>query len=396
MRTRRHRPSTGPTVVIGAGPHGLTIAIRLLDEGLAEPDDLVIIDPAGRWLDSWRSAFGRLGIEHLRSPVVHHPHPDPYALLNFTREHRRGTELYGRYQAPGTLLFDDFCDEVIDEYELADAVTRGRATGVDPDGTVTWVDEHGRSMHVEAHRVVIASNPSVPAMPDELCGDPTGWRRAPVHAGQVDTNEAVGPGEHVAIVGGGLTAGHLACSAAARGAQVTLLPRRAIVEREFDTDPGWLGPRHLQRYLATPCLESRARLAAEARGGGSMPGWMLGRLTMLERSGALTIRITPADGRAELDEVVAGLDPDHLWCATGWRTSTSTDPLAGALISATGCTTVGELPALGPRLELPDTEVPIHLVGRAATLRLGPTAGNLAGARRAADLIVGHEPDAVA
>lgn len=402
----------GPTIVVGAGPHALTITVRLLTEGLARLEDLLVLDPAGGWLDAWRANFRALGIEHLRSPVVHHPHPDPYALLGFTREHRRGSELHGRYQSPGTALFDDFCDAVIGEYELDDAVTAGTITDIDPDGTVAWTDTSRTSRTSRAGRIVIASNPLAPVVPTELRRrssdhDLAGRHPHPdaVHAAQVDP-ALVRPDEHVVILGGGLTAGHLACSAVARGGRVTLLTRRPLVEREFDTDPGWLGPRHMQRYLATDCLTSRARLAAEARGGGSMPGWMLARLTAAERAGSLSHRVQPTAASSEprtteavvgaVVEAVVELDADHLWCATGWTLATTCDPVLGPLVGATACDTVGELLVLGPRLELPRTAVPVHVVGRPATLQLGPTAGNLAGARRAADLISGHEPDAIA
>lgn len=395
-----------PTVVVGSGPHALTITVRLLDEGLARRDELLVIDPGGSWLAAWRDSFRALGIEHLRSPVVHHPHPDPYALLGFTREQRRGSELHGRYQAPGTELFDDFCDQVVDEYDLGDAVDVGRVTGVGRDGTVAWIDAAGTTHNRRAGRVVLASNPMRPVMPAGLV-EPTGttWldddeparHPMPVHAGQVDARCAR-PGDHVVIVGGGLTAGHLACGAVARGARVTLVTRRHVVEREFDTDPGWLGPRHLQRYLATDCLATRARMASEARGGGSMPGWMLARLSELLRAGSLTHQVVPTTTEPPfgLADAVAELGADHVWCATGWTLVTSCDPVLGPLVRTTGCGTVGELLALGPRLELPRTSAPIHVVGRPATLLLGPTAGNLAGARRAADLVTGREPDAIA
>lgn len=392
---RRH----GPTVVVGAGPHALTIAVRLLTDGLSRRDELVVLDPAGRWLASWRAAFDALGIEHLRSPVVHHPHPDPYALLNFARDRRRGTELHGRYQAPSTRLFDDFCDHVIAGHHLDDAVIAARATAVEPDGTVTWTPvgdgSSGGEERYRAGRIVIAANPMVPVRPGELFDAPPGWTPTPVHAGQIDSR-AVDPGEHVVVVGGGLTAGHLVCAAVSRGARVTLVSRRAIVEREFDTDPGWLGPRHLHRYLATECLATRARLAGEARGGGSMPGWMLRRLVGLERNGRLTRCVMPTSGGRPLGETIAHLGADHLWCATGWTLSTRDDPLIGPLLRTVGTETVGELPVLGPRLDVLGTEQPVHLVGRPATLLLGPTAGNLAGARRAADLIAGRDPDAIA
>ena len=401
MSRRPSGRASDPTLVIGAGPHGLTIAVRLLHERMAHPDELMVIDPAGRWLAGWRSAFDALGIEHLRSPVVHHPHPDPDALLHFVRQQRRGTELHGQYLSPGTELFDDFCGRVIDTSGLTGAVTAGRVCSVEPDGTTIWTDPAGVERCIRARRIVVASNPMVPFTPAELSGDASANLPDAVHAGDVD-RRGIRRGEHVAIVGGGLTAGHLACWATSQGARVTLVTRRPLVQREFDTDPGWLGPRHMRGYLATRCPVERARLAIEARGGGSMPGWMLGRLDSLVEDGGLTMDVvTNTDDRrtgscGALVEHLIRSEVDHLWCATGWRLATRRDPVIGPLVQASSCATVDEFLALGPRLELTGTEVPVHVMGRPATLQLGPTAGNLSGARRGSDLIVGREPDAIA
>lgn len=401
MSLRSARVPTGPTVVVGAGPHALTIAVRMVHTGVTRADELMIIDPAGAWLENWRSAFSALEIEHLRSPVVHHPHPEPDALLEFVRDRRRGDELHGSYLSPGTALFDDFCEAVIDEYGLIDTVTTGRVRSVDPDGTTVWADTDGIERCVGARRVVIASNPVSPVIPVGLTRDVPSELPEPVHAAQVDHRE-VGAGDHVGILGGGLTAGHLACAAVSRGARVTLVSRRPVVEREFDTDPGWLGPRYMRSYLGTRSPARRARLATEARGGGSMPRWMLKRLETLVRDGQLTMEVRPHDARAgsgsacDTAEHLGRLGVDHLWCATGWALATTSDQVIGPLVRASSCATADEFLLLGQRLELPGTEVPVHVIGRPATLLLGPTAGNLFGGRRAADLIMGQEHDAIA
>ena len=372
-------------VIVGAGPHALTIAAHLVADDRSLADDLVVIDPNGGWMRAWRRAFAAFEIEHLRSPVVHHPHPDPYGLLVFARAHGRSRELHGRYQAPGTRLFDDYCDHVVDEFALGDAVVRGTVTAVGADGLVTYRTElDRRTEQVYGDRVVCAHHPRRPVTPD--IGMPTRVGGLHCHAADVDLDE-VGAGEHVVVVGGGLTAGHLACAAVRRGATVDVVVRRPVVEREFDTDPGWLGPREMRAYLGTECLDTRARLAVEARGGGSMPAWMLSRLRELGAAGRVRVRCRAGD------ELLAETTTDahHVWYATGWATDPLGDPALGRLVESIGCRTVGDLLVLGPRLELGGTAV--HVVGRPAALHLGPTAGNLAGARRAAALLVGRDPD---
>jgi cation diffusion facilitator CzcD-associated flavoprotein CzcO len=114
QRTERC-PSSARVVIVGAGPHALTVAAHMLEidpRGLE--GELVVVDPSGRWLGKWRRRMAALEIPHLRSPVVHHPAPPPYELQDFARKAERSTELHGRYQLPGVELFDDFCDSVID------------------------------------------------------------------------------------------------------------------------------------------------------------------------------------------------------------------------------------------------------------------------------------------
>lgn len=368
--------------IVGAGPHGLTVAAHLVRAGVATPDELTVIDPAGRWLAAWRRAFQQFGIDRLRSPVVHHPDPEPYALVEYARASGRGDELHGRYQTPNTRLFDDFCDDVVERTGLSDRVTAGVVTEVTADGSVTWTHA-GRggdraATTLRADHVVLAHQPRRAIVPRELHDRPA------THAADTDL-DAVGPHDHVVVIGGGLTAGHLACGAAERGATVTLVTRRGIEQREFDTDPGWLGPREMRGFLATRSFRERRDLAIAARGGGTMPAWMHRRLVELERNGSISRSCEPAG--VPLDEHLARVAPGatHTWCATGWEMATSDDPLVAPLARSTR--TVGELLVLGERLDVPGTAV--HVIGRPAMLHLGPTAGNLAGARRAAAALIG-------
>jgi hypothetical protein len=66
-----HRTAVGRprVVIVGAGPHGLTAAMYLIEAGM-RAGDLTIVDPSGEWMATWRSCFTQLGIAHLRSPAV--------------------------------------------------------------------------------------------------------------------------------------------------------------------------------------------------------------------------------------------------------------------------------------------------------------------------------------
>lgn len=360
--------------IVGAGPHGLTTAVYLVRAGL-DVDDLVVIDPSGTWLSTWRWAFAHLGIAHLRSPAVHHPHPDPYALVAFAQAEGRSGELFHTYGLPSTALFDAFCERTITEAGLADRVQAGHVVGLRDDGVLDLAD--GRA--VAAAHIVWAANPAV-----------------------VDDVATTGPGRHwtevdgatrartVAVVGGGLTAAHLAERAVAGGAHVEWVTRRPIQVRDFDTDAGWLGPKEMQRFDRTGDPVERFRLVAAARGGGSVPPWMMTRLAIAEKAGALcrrhgTLGFDPHRPTVTVDgvRVVA----DERWMAIGDRPSLSAAPALAALCRVGGVATVADLPVVDPGLRVAER---VHVLGRLAQLRLGPTAGNLAGARRGAELVVGH------
>jgi cation diffusion facilitator CzcD-associated flavoprotein CzcO len=363
--------------IVGAGPQGLTIATYLVTAGV-DPADLVVVDPAGDWLAQWRARFSALGIEHLRSPSVHHPHPDPYALTTFATEQRRTDELYHRYGLPSTKLFHDFCDRVIAERGLSGLVRRDSVASLTASGEVGLASGE----HVVADHVVWATNPAV--------ASPIG-RTGPVLHGESITS--VHSGATVAVIGGGLTAAHLVARAVDAGAHVEWVTRRPVVEREFDTDPGWLGPLEMQGFARIADRAERLQRVIEARGGGTVPPWMMLRLRPAERSGQICRRV----GRVEVEQDAGGdvrvlVDGRHLvadvvWAATGDRPCTSAAPPLERLCDGLGVARHGGRPELDRMLRLPGSVV--HVAGRLAQLELGPTAGNLAGARRAAELVVG-------
>lgn len=370
--------------ILGAGPHGLAAAIYLRQ---ADPSlEPVVLDPAGAWLAGWHQQFARAGIETLRSPIVHHPSPDPGGLSRHLAEAGLGRSGLP-YDPPTTTAFRSFCGELITANGLADPLAAS-AESITVEDRCVRVDTDGAT--VEAEHLVVATNPHRRTVPEWVW--PLLGRRPGLFVYGADVDLRTLPhldGERVMIVGGGLSAAHLAIGAAGRGAEVHLVTRRPVETRNFDTDPGWLGPRHLRAFSADPDPESRLRAARRARGGGTIPPWMRDRLDELIEQGSLrlneavTVRAADIDGDGRC--VVAfddhlSLAADRVWLATG----TTPD--------------IGALRCLGPLVEdvpaldgIPITDDwlrlgpwPIHVMGRLAALVLGPAAGNLWGAQRAA------------
>lgn len=378
----------GPRVLlVGAGPAGLAVATALRCHGLG--DEVEVVDPTGGWMVRWHERFAAQDIPHLRSPAVHHPHPDPFALLAGCAPQELvragGTSL------PTTAAFHRFCRGLVAEQRLDDAVAPLAVTRLEPDvdGTVTVGLCDGSRRR--PGRVVLATNRRVvrrpAAVPDAAARDPR------VAVGD-DADVADTPaGGHIVVVGGGLSAAHLAIGAAHRGATVTLLSRRRLQVRRFDTHPSWLGPKRRRPFESEPDPTVRRRQIDHARGGGTIPHGTRRRLDACVAGGQVTLRervqLTDVDGRRSRLRVTCDdgsrLDADRLWLATGGVVDVAADPLLAGLSTTAGPTIAGGLPDLEPDLRWPGTT--LHLVGAAASLVLGPTAGNLVGHRRGASRV---------
>lgn len=376
-------------VVVGGGPHALTVCSLLASHGIGAGGDVVVVEPSGRFMSAWDDAFARLEIPHLRSPSVHHPHPNPYELADFASSAGRSEELHGHYRLPGRELFADFCRELVDDWDLARWVRADTAVDIDPCGVVSL----GSGETLRAPHIVIAHNPRRAVRPPGL-----GHHVETLHAEDLDLRERK-PSGPVVVVGGGLTAAQLAVGACSGDCEVVLVHRRPLVQREFDVDPGWLGPKEMTGFTAEPDPARRLAMAQRARGGGSVPAWMLDRLGELAGEGRIRmvcgevhqdqqarVEVTPWGGAP------SAVEAGEVWLGTGWSTDVCDDHLLGPVVEGLKRRSqrlpvcVGGLPVTDSFLRLPGTALVVG--GRLATLRLGPSAGNLSGARHLAQCVL--------
>jgi cation diffusion facilitator CzcD-associated flavoprotein CzcO len=382
-------------LLVGGGPAALAQALALRCHDLA--DDLTVLDPSGRWFAAWDDRFRRQDIPHLRSPAVHHPHPDPFALLG-----AGGTEGLvpsGGTKLPATARFASFVERLVDEAELRPVVRPVAATSLHLEDGRAIVEASDGTV-CRPGRVVLATNRRFPVVPGGLRGlDGDPRLIAAEHADVARTPS----GGRVVVVGGGLSAAHLAIGAARRGAHVTLLTRRGLTVRRFDVHPSWLGPKKRRPFEAEPDPHRRRDLIDRARGGGSVPHRVrreleacreTGRLTLLERCEVVDVGTHGEELRLRCSDG-GPLAADQIWLGTGGQVDVARDPLCGQLLAEHPTPIAGGLPELAADLSWPGTNV--HLAGSAAALRLGPTAGNLVGHRRAALRVTasvrGDDPD---
>ena len=200
-----------PLVVIGAGPHALSLLCRLIED---EPDlfteaertqmtvkagtgakgrgpfaavrkhlsrrvdnplaGVRVLDAHGGWLAQWRLNFAALEIAHLRSHADLHPCPYDWQSLRVFAE-KRPDELWhmqylerdeahaadwrGPFKLPDARLFLDFCDALVERYGLRDAVETAHvaSVGVVPPaadgGACTFVVRLADGREIPARRV---------------------------------------------------------------------------------------------------------------------------------------------------------------------------------------------------------------------------------------------------
>ena len=378
---------TTETCIIGAGPHGLAAALYLKQ---ADPfADLTVIDRSNEWLANWTQQFKRAEIATLRSPIVHHPAPNPYALTDFvTRKNFSRSDL--PYDPPTTQAFSAFCAEIITEADLAPPLIAAPKSVRSDHNSIKLETSSGI---IYAQNLITAMNPHQRIIPQwtwNIIGHQAGLIE---HAFDVDLpNMPDLYGQRVVIIGGGLTGAHLARNATQRGASVTIVARRPLQIRDFDTEPGWLGPKYLNDYHADSDATRRIQTAHDARNGSSIPGWMLNSLTepinglsieILDSTEVLSAQPTPPKGCVLNLTTEEEIYCDQVWLATGTQSSLHSmrwlQPILQDIPTIDGLPLVDQSLRLGPH--------PIFVMGRSATFALGPAAGNLWGARQAAHRI---------
>ncbi|MCP4836972.1 MAG: SidA/IucD/PvdA family monooxygenase [Phycisphaera sp.] len=377
-------------LIIGGGIHGVHIATRLITDADISADAVRIIDPGHRLLERWHDCTATTGMTHLRSPSVHHLDVDPLALQRFAgrRKARSGGLFAAPFERPSLALFNDHCEKITERLGLEDLHIRSKAIACTPDGDGIRVRlSDGRI--IDARNIVLAVG----------AGDQPEWpewapRRHPRIHHVFENGFSAWPStpESVLVIGGGISAGQVALRLMTEGHQVSLVSRHALRTHQFDSDPGWLGPRYTAEFQQEPDLERRRAAIARARHRGSVPpdvgrsikraiirkriDWHQGHVTGIEdHPDGISIKIDP-----DSDLIV-----DRILLATGFSRHRPGGTMVDDLIASASlpCARCG-YPIVDPSLRW---HPGVYVSGPLAELELGPVSRNIAGARRAADRI---------
>lgn len=379
-------------VICGGGIHGVHLATRLIVEAGINREQIKILDPSETLLCQWRNRSQATGMSHLRSPSVHHLDLEPFSLQQFAHKMRR--KIYrpfvAPYQRPALSLFDAHCDKLIQQYDLQ----------------ALHIQEKAESMILQSNRILIKTDRGQEILADRLIlalgsGEKPAWPEAcPQKHARIQhifsaqfTWPSLQPEDPVLVVGGGITAGQVALKLVRQGQKVHVISRHPIREHQFDSDPGWLGPKYLQGFQRETCMNRRRRSIDSARHRGSMPGDVRRAVLQEMKKGSLhwhqgTIQHWQANDR----EISLSLSKDlilhgaHCLLATGFSGGRPGGAFVDALIEALHLpTSACGFPILDRNLSWHSK---IYVTGSLAELELGPVSKNIAGARMAGDRIM--------
>jgi len=391
-------------IIVGGGIHGACLGNYLLTGGEYTHDEIRILDPHEELLASFAKKARQCGTETLRSTFVHHIGIEPFSLESFAEGSNREDELVSTENYPNrpTLeLFLDHARDVIDRRDLDNCHHRSRVTNITRHTSRGTYLLETDTRTIEAQRVVLAVGlGATPMLPEWTTSLSDSAPLAHVWDDEFDPATTSEFGGRTFVVGGGITAGQLACHLAER-IDVTLLSRHELDIELTEADPYWINWRHIGKEIHTLPPGSKARLDRiwAARNDATIPPYVERRLTKACDDGSLELR------RGEITSAHATGEGLSLWFDDGTR---ATD---ARVVLATGLEPVPEQPAVERVSEslslargaegfpvLNDrtlawrrtdgTESAVYVLGALAEPSVGPFARNIVGARRAAERIL--------
>lgn len=382
-------------LIVGGGIHGTLLSHWLACKGRERAATVRVLDPHEEPLAAWRACTANVGMQHLRSPSVHGLDVSPSALAEFaqTAPARPLASWQGRYGRPALALFDAHCRHLIECGRLDALRVRGRARALAPSRSGWRVETDAGAL--TARRVVLAigigEQPVWPA-----------WATALRDAGaRVDhvfgagfSRRQVGDGERVAVVGGGISAAQLALALRAeRTGDIVLVMRHPLRVSDFDSDPGWLGPRLLDRFWRERDPAKRRKAIGSARRRGSMTREIASALRACAACGEIELlhgevasATTTTAGALCLEIAGAPREVDRVLLATGFDSARPGGAWIAAAIETHGLPIAPcGYPMLRPSLAWSHG---LYAMGPLAELEIGPVSRNIAGARMAAERLL--------
>ena len=197
----------------------------------------------------------------------------------------------------------------------------------------------------------------------------------------------------VAIIGAGITAIQAALYATSLGSKVHIIAPHALREHQFDSDPGWLGPKYMSSFLKENSYEKRREWIKKSRNVGSVPPDLFSRVNSLIHSKIIDFYESQVlNLYHDLNTFSLSLsnqqkiNVNRIILATGFKKVRPGGKMLNQFIKENnlpiapcGYPIVDETLSWHPR---------VYVSGGLSELEIGPVAKNIAGARFAANRII--------
>jgi lysine/ornithine N-monooxygenase len=198
----------------------------------------------------------------------------------------------------------------------------------------------------------------------------------------------------IVVVGGGMSAVQTALSIADKDRHVTLLSPHSIIPNNYDSDPGWMGPKYLNRYRKISCFRKRRRIINKARNSGTITHDLKRELIKTQNRNECNVTIDQVENCSMLSNDLMLLNlksgdmiaANHIVLATGFDNKRPGGSLLDGLISnyRLNCSECG-YPITDSSLRWQER---FFVSGALAELEVGPASANIIGARMAAEKIL--------
>ena len=197
----------------------------------------------------------------------------------------------------------------------------------------------------------------------------------------------------LAVIGGGISAVQACMYAQSLGLEVYLISRHPLRKHQFDSDPSWLGPKNMTKFLSEKSYVKRRELITKSRNRGSVPPELFSKVSSLIRNQRIQFEKTEVSSCQKNNKYYEltlasqkKIKVDEVILATGF------EPLRPGGQMLTKLLDRYKLPVSNCGFPLVDSRLKwhkrIYVAGSLAELEIGPVAKNIAGAREAARRIL--------
>lgn len=364
--------------IIGGGIHGITVAAQLIEHGIKH-HELTIIDPNESLGEHFIQQASKLHMEYLRSPYVHHCHPEAFHLKKFAKKSHYNNPTKGQYQRPRLDLFIEHMQETVEQFNLNTCHVQHTVTAIE-------YDNHQYSLQLDDHSVItsdvvilaIGSNVTkhMPSNTDSL--------ENVYHVDDIHPYEQLNASH---VIGCGISAAHVVCRLHKENPNKTihLWVNKPLACHAFDADPGWLGPKLMNDYLNHTATE-RLTIIKKSRYKGSMPNELYRQLHQLEKEGRLIIHDTEIQNidNKYIYSNEEKIQYNQIICATGYISTVEHLKFLHPLMKQQSLKLINGFPKTSVNLEWTDR---LYVTGFLADIEVGPFARSIHGGRVAAKKI---------